>query len=128
LPATLPTVGVVPGVVSMSAGGLFQGSVALNGGGSPMAVEDDGSVVYLSTQSDACMSHDGLQFMDPGPFGIASSSLVVSSPVSSNRSGVVVVFATPLLPFPLRRLESLTAAISVSFDLLFLAPLAEVHL
>ena len=42
--------------------------------------------------------------------------------------GVVVVFATPLLPFPLRRLESLTAAISVSFDLLFLAPLAEVHL
>jgi len=43
-----PYVGVLPGVVSSGAVAFFQGSVALKGGGSPVAVEDDGpgSVFY----------------------------------------------------------------------------------
>jgi hypothetical protein len=66
-PVVASEVGVVPGVVSESlgAGGFFQGSVAFEGGGSPMAIEDDGSVAYLSTQSDVCISDDALQVVGP---------------------------------------------------------------
>ena len=47
---------MVPGVVSQSAGGFFQGSEVLKGGGSPAAVEIVGSVFYILTQNDAYMS------------------------------------------------------------------------
>jgi len=45
----------VPSGVSQCAGGFLQGSVASEGGGSPVAIEAGGSVFYLSTQSTACM-------------------------------------------------------------------------
>jgi len=48
---------VVPGVVSMAAGGGFQGSVAMEGGGTPAAVEDFGSVLCLPFQLIVMMVH-----------------------------------------------------------------------
>jgi len=45
------------------AGGVFQDSVMLEVGGSPKAVEDVGSVLYLLTLSDARMCDNGLQVM-----------------------------------------------------------------
>jgi len=102
--------------------------VALEGGGSPAAVEADGSVFYLSTQSDECMNDNGLQAMNPGLSSIVSSSLFDGAPVSSNCPRVDLVPPTPLSPSPPRHLGSLTAAILRSFNLIILAPLAEVNL
>jgi len=79
-------------VLSVGAGGGFQGSMALNGGSTPVAVEDAGVVLYLSTQCDACVSDDGSQVLD---FGMLSDGLgppvaaLAAAPVSSNHSQVV---------------------------------------
>ena len=110
-PVVASDVSVVPGVVSLGAGCFFQGSVALEGGGSTAAVEDDGSVFCLSTKGNACMSADGLQVVSPGPIHVVSSSLVDGATVSSNCPRV-----SPLSPPPPRHMGSLTAAISVSLD------------
>ena len=78
-------------MLSVGASGGFQGSMALNGGSTLLAVEDAGVVLYLPTQSDACVSDDGSQVVD---FGMLSDGLgppvaaLAAAPVSSNHPKV----------------------------------------
>lgn len=78
-------------MLSMGAGGGFQGSMVLNRGSTLVAGEDAGIVLYLPTQSDACVSDDGSQVVD---FGMLSDGLgppvaaLAAAPVSSNHPKV----------------------------------------
>jgi len=97
-------VGVVPGVVSLRACGFFQGDVSCEWGGSPAAVQSDGSVFYLlSTQSDAYMSDVGLQVMSPG----VSGSLVDGDPFLQTALEWFEFLAYLTFSSPSKRLESL---------------------
>ena len=74
-------------------------SVTSDGGGCPVAVEDVGSVSYLSNQSDVYIHDIVSQFMNPRFFGVVSSAPVDDAPVSSNHPRAALV-PTPLSPNP----------------------------
>jgi len=77
-------IGVVPDSVSQGVGGFFKSAVASDGVGTPVAVEAVG-YVFLSTQSDVCMSDIVLQVISPWLSGVVSSAFIEGAPVSSSR-------------------------------------------
>jgi len=153
-PVVAGDVGVVPSGVSQGADDFFQGSVASEGVAYSMAVEAVGSVFYLSTRSDACMSDVVAQVIhvpmhtckhmhkvhahvqahahaharsarthtqtDTEPWAVVCcvSSLDDGTSVSSNHPRAALVPRLLYFTLPPRHLGSLTAAISLSFDLI----------